>query len=249
MPALLLASMLMLQPAPYDAVEQYVYDRWEAEFPGEGTTAVAVIRCEGWNATANWDITHISPTSDVGPFQINQIHGRTGGIIAGRWPGAVQTLAGNVDAALALRRQSPASNPFRDWFMSAHCWRNRPAAPPAGGVSTVVAVPIVPPTPAPTPTTQPTPTATVTPAPVFEVLEVTHATPTTTPTIQPTPTATVQPIQPATRALRTMHTVSAKTALTTTDQRTTGVTGADLTALLLLTAVGLPSLTTRKTDQ
>ena len=102
---------------PADPVETAIWNAFEIRF-GEGCTAVRVARCEGWNAVANWDLAHISPTSDAGPFQINQIHGRTGGIVEGAWPEAVQTLGGNITAALELRGR--AGN-WRDWSASRHC--------------------------------------------------------------------------------------------------------------------------------
>jgi len=118
-----LYAILASEPADasggYDAVEQEIHDEWEASFPGEGPLAVEIARCEGWNAAANFDIAFISRTSDVGPFQINQIHGRPGGIIEGRWPIAAQTLQGNIAVALELRR---ISGGFSDWSASRHCW-------------------------------------------------------------------------------------------------------------------------------
>ena len=102
-------------PAPVDDVEQAFVTAFAVA--GRAGCVVAVIRCEGWNATANYDLTHISPTSDVGPAQINQIHGQRGGIIAGRWPEAVQTLEGNIWAALELHRQGG----WYPWKNSRHC--------------------------------------------------------------------------------------------------------------------------------
>lgn len=103
---------------PYDTVEQAIHDRWEARFPGEGPLAVEMARCEGWNSTARFDPAHISPTGDAGLFQINQIHGRTGGLIEGRWPAAVQTVDGNIGVALDLRGRDGLG----PWANSRHCW-------------------------------------------------------------------------------------------------------------------------------
>lgn len=102
-------------PAPVDHVERAFVGAFAVA--GRSGCVVAVIRCEGWNATANYDLTHISPTGDVGPAQINQIHGQRGGIIEGRWPEAVQTLDGNIWAALELHRQGG----WYPWKNSRHC--------------------------------------------------------------------------------------------------------------------------------
>lgn len=117
-----LCVLVVVAPAArgqsYDGVEQQIHDAWEAVFPGEGALAVEVARCEGWNSTAEFDLAHISNTGDVGPFQINQIHGRRGGVIEGQWPGAVQDLAGNIRVALVLRGESG----WGPWDKSRHCW-------------------------------------------------------------------------------------------------------------------------------
>jgi len=108
----------------YDSVEQQICDRFDAEFPGDCAKAVAVARCEGWNATANFDVAHVSPTSDVGPFQINQIHDdNPQGVLRvlfgddARWPGPAATLDGNITVALHLR----GLNGWSDWANSAGC--------------------------------------------------------------------------------------------------------------------------------
>ena len=84
-----------------------------------GWWSVRMIRCEAHNPAGNYDPAFISPTGDAGPAQINQIHGRPGGIIEGRWPEAVQTVPGNIAAALELYRQSGT----QPWANSGHCWR------------------------------------------------------------------------------------------------------------------------------
>lgn len=108
-------------PAPADHVEQ----AFTTAFTGRQGCIVAVIRCEGHNQYA-WDmaaaqgvppVAVISPTGDAGPAQINQIHGQPGGIIEGRWPQAVQTLHGNIAAALALHDAAG----WAPWRNSRHC--------------------------------------------------------------------------------------------------------------------------------
>jgi hypothetical protein len=100
-------------PAPVDYVEQAFADA----FAGRTGCIVLVIRCEGWNRVGEYNLAHISPTSDVGPAQINQIHGQRGGIIEGRWPEAVQTLEGNIWATLQLHNYDGWS----PWKNSRHC--------------------------------------------------------------------------------------------------------------------------------
>ena len=102
-------------PAPADYVERAIADAFSEA--GRAGCVVLVARCEGWNAVADYDLAHISGSGDVGPMQINQIHGQRGGIIEGRWPEAVQTLEGNIWAALELHRQGG----WQPWKNSRHC--------------------------------------------------------------------------------------------------------------------------------
>lgn len=73
--------------------------------------------CEGFNAASGWDPAHISPTDDVGLFQINWVHGKEGGLIAGGWPEAVDTVAENIEVAVRLR----VRDGIQPWFMSDDC--------------------------------------------------------------------------------------------------------------------------------
>lgn len=123
-----------LPAAAQDAVEDTIRETWEARFPGEGDMAVDVARCEGWNATAGWDPAHISVSGDAGVMQINQIHGQPGELIEGRWPGAVQTVAGNLAVAMDLR----ARDGWAPWARSQHCWGSPVALATTGAESGVL---------------------------------------------------------------------------------------------------------------
>jgi hypothetical protein len=102
---------------PRDRVER----AFEAAFRGRHGCAVDVIRCEGWNATANFDIGHVSDSGDIGPAQINQIH--ASGILADRggWPDGAATLELNIKAALELHDQAG----WQPWANSRHCHGQR----------------------------------------------------------------------------------------------------------------------------
>lgn len=111
------AGCLLAPPSTLDEVETAFWLAFENRFC-EGDEAVRVIGCEGWNASANYDPTFISRTDDVGPAQINWVHGKPGGLIAGQWPTYVQTIEGNIDVALRLRQRS---GNWYDWKNSRHC--------------------------------------------------------------------------------------------------------------------------------
>lgn len=89
----------------------------------DGDNWVRISHCEGLNAAAQWRVDYVRSWADAGVMQINQIHGRSGGIIAGQWPGAVQNVAGNLEAARRLREadRSVGGSGYGPWRMSVHC--------------------------------------------------------------------------------------------------------------------------------
>jgi hypothetical protein len=104
-------------PPELDWVESSFWLAFQDQFC-EGDLIVLIIRCEGWNAFNQWSLTRISDSGDVGPAQINQVHGQPDGNWPGEWPQRFQTLEGNRDAALTLRAQSGSYFP---WKNSRHC--------------------------------------------------------------------------------------------------------------------------------
>ena len=107
----------------WDGTPVWQYERiiWSTgqSFWCDGWRWLAIARCEGFNAfNNNYDPGKLSGSGDVGFFQINQIHGHLGGLIAGQWPYSVDTPTENLAIAVKLRNQQGLS----PWANSRHCW-------------------------------------------------------------------------------------------------------------------------------
>ena len=115
-------GQLMADGVPLGVIREAVWldgqRRW-----CDGANWLAIARCEGLNAAANWDAAYIRANADAGLFQINQIHGGPSGLLAGRWPSVAQTVYGILAAAAQLRdhAESLGLSPYQPWYKSRYC--------------------------------------------------------------------------------------------------------------------------------
>ncbi len=79
-----------------------------------GPEFIAIAKCEsGMKQFRDDGSVLISPTSDIGLFQVNQVHWNT----AKQMGIDINTVDGNIAYAKFLKEQ----NGYGDWYMSFHC--------------------------------------------------------------------------------------------------------------------------------